>query len=449
MAYNGTSVFASPRALTAFMTQCNDMDLSRRSPTYESRLSKYSHRGFEVYCDFLDRSRIDPTIFERSFSRTVGLARLLVLERLPNSVDREEYGNKRRVERGGAPRRPWRRDQKNLKGELDDEIPEWQFEEAVSGYNTFTIPYGKAYNAKKIERMFYAKDILLNAEWNENNRPPIREVKLHRHPVFLGTVAEIAQDCCGHCPTPETNEEKAVSEEESKRYVSGRVVFLQDDPGRQEIGSFHPLDADDYTDMAYISDSEILFNAIVNNDVFKVKEWLAREDVNVNCRDHCGRMPLHVAAMSSDSLEIFQALIDGGARMIARLQDGRTALHIAAARGQNDFVNVLLRKSEANEDEKLEKEDKLRLAQRSLRNVQQVGVKEENPMDVVVSRSEEVEVSDSEDYAASEDCEKTSAGHSFVKVKGKEKEASDDSLAEENPEEPDILDVNALDWYFG
>ncbi|KAF8453305.1 hypothetical protein BGX38DRAFT_1259120, partial [Terfezia claveryi] len=364
VAYNGTSVFASPRA----------------------------HRGFEVYCDFLDRSRIDPTIFERSFARTVGLARLLVLERLPNAVDREEYGDKRRVERGGAPRRPWRRDHKNLKGELDDEIPEWQFEEAVSGYNTFTISYGKVYNAKKIERMFYAKDILLNAEWNENNRPPIREVKLHPHPVFLGTVAEIAQDCCGYCPTPETDEEKAVSEEESKRYVSGRVVFLQDDPGRQEIGSFHPLDADDYTNMAYISDSEILFNAIVNNDVFK-------------------------------------ALIDGGARMIARLQDGRTALHIAAARGQNDFVNVLLRKSEANEEEKLEKEDKLRI-----------------PTECA---TEEVDVSDSEDYAASKDCEKTSAGHSFVKVKRKEKEASDDSLAEENPEEPDILDVNALDWYFG
>ena len=54
------------------------------------------------------------------------------------------YGDKRRVERGGAPRRSWRRDHKNLKGDLDDEIPEWQFEEAVSGYNTFTIPYGKA-----------------------------------------------------------------------------------------------------------------------------------------------------------------------------------------------------------------------------------------------------------------------------------------------------------------
>ncbi|KAF8420188.1 hypothetical protein EV426DRAFT_634139 [Tirmania nivea] len=108
--YNGTSVFASPRALAAFMAQCNDMDLSRRSPSYESRLSKYSHRGFEVYCDFLDRSRIDPDDFRAEFCK------LLVLERLPRAVDREEH---------------------------------------TSSFS---------YNAKKIERLFYAKDILLNAE---------------------------------------------------------------------------------------------------------------------------------------------------------------------------------------------------------------------------------------------------------------------------------------------
>ena len=63
-----TSADSISSSLAAFMTQCNDMDLSRRSPSYESRLSKYSHRGFEVYCDFLDRSKIDPTIFERNFA---------------------------------------------------------------------------------------------------------------------------------------------------------------------------------------------------------------------------------------------------------------------------------------------------------------------------------------------------------------------------------------------
>jgi hypothetical protein len=85
-AYDGSQVYLSPRAVGAFVTQCNTIDLTRRSPSYENRLSKYSHRGFEVHWPMLDRSRIDPTIFERSFGRTEGLARLLILEKLPKQA---------------------------------------------------------------------------------------------------------------------------------------------------------------------------------------------------------------------------------------------------------------------------------------------------------------------------------------------------------------------------
>jgi len=99
-AYDGSQVYASPRALAAYMTQVNTIDLTRRSPSYENRLSKYSRRGFEVYWPLLDRSRIDPTLFERSFGRTLGLARLLVLEKLPKNADREAYVDQRRAERG-------------------------------------------------------------------------------------------------------------------------------------------------------------------------------------------------------------------------------------------------------------------------------------------------------------------------------------------------------------
>lgn len=99
-AFDGQQVYASPRAVAAYMTQINTVDLTRRSPSYENRLSKYSHRGFEVFWPLLNRSRIDPTIFERSFGRTVGLARLLVLEKLPKTTDRESYVDQRRKERG-------------------------------------------------------------------------------------------------------------------------------------------------------------------------------------------------------------------------------------------------------------------------------------------------------------------------------------------------------------
>lgn len=91
VAYDGSQVWAAPRAVGAYVTQTNTVDLSRRSPSYENRLSKYSHRGFEVYWPLLDRSKIDPTVFERSFSRVMGLARLLVFEKLPGPNDRDTY----------------------------------------------------------------------------------------------------------------------------------------------------------------------------------------------------------------------------------------------------------------------------------------------------------------------------------------------------------------------
>lgn len=59
-AYDGEQVYVSPRALASYVTQVNRVDLTRRSPSYENRLSKYSHRGFEVFWPPLDRSRVDP-----------------------------------------------------------------------------------------------------------------------------------------------------------------------------------------------------------------------------------------------------------------------------------------------------------------------------------------------------------------------------------------------------
>jgi len=160
-AYDGKQIYCTPRALQAFVTQINHIDLSRRSPSYENRLSKYSHRNFEVYWPELNRSRIDPTIFERSFRLTQGLARLLVLERLPTSDSRDSYAARRRQERGRPPlnRSYIRRLGGNIKDNHEDEIAEWVEEDEVSSYHTFTIPYGPKYHAKKIEKLCYTRDL--------------------------------------------------------------------------------------------------------------------------------------------------------------------------------------------------------------------------------------------------------------------------------------------------
>lgn len=64
-AYDGRQVYASPRAIASYITQVNQIDLTRRSPSYENRLSKYSHRGFEVFWPQLDRSKVDPVSIHR------------------------------------------------------------------------------------------------------------------------------------------------------------------------------------------------------------------------------------------------------------------------------------------------------------------------------------------------------------------------------------------------
>ena len=78
------------------------------------------------------------TVFERSFTRTLGLARLLVLEKLPKPSDRDAYIDKRRRERGRpVPMRISKQLRGNIKNDWDDEVPEWVDEEDVSDYHTF------------------------------------------------------------------------------------------------------------------------------------------------------------------------------------------------------------------------------------------------------------------------------------------------------------------------
>ncbi|KAI6632798.1 hypothetical protein MCOR14_007048 [Pyricularia oryzae] len=447
-AYDGKQVYCTPRALQSYMTQINHIDLSRRSPSYENRLSKYSHRNFEVYWPDLDRSRVDPTIFERNFRRTLGLARLLVLERLPTSSARDDYLAKRRVERGRPPidRDFWSGGLRgNIKDRHEDEVADWVNEEEMSNYHTFTIPYGVKFHAKKIEKLCYTRDLLLNAEWNQ---PKEREVYLHRHPAFFGRVIDIIEDCCGFCPTPHTEEELAVHEEESKVYVSGRISFIQDDPGRQQIGSFNPLSDDNWTEMAYVGNTARLCQAIVDLDAEHVEDWIAQEGADVNQRDYTGRTPLHLAVTSSTP-EIVALLIKAGARLIARLADGRTALHLAAVRGDLEIVKMLLDKSNENEDEEEMKRDLRRkqTAPALSEQTEQHSAPEEK-------HDEEAEDSDNEsaeilsDEGSDEDDEAHSmATGSFVKIKRKGGGSyNQDLIPEEKKDDPDIYDVNVIAW---
>jgi ankyrin repeat protein len=304
----------------------------------------------------------------------------------------------------------------------------------VSDYHTFTIPYGQQYNARKIEKVLYTKDLLLNAEWN---KPKDREVNLHRHPAFFGNAEDIFQDCCGFCP-PVTSEDEEVAEQEGKVYVSGEISFLKDDAGRQSIGSFNPITDQDWTEMAYIGNLASLCEAIVEDDLDRVEDWLAQDDADPNQRDHTGRTALHLAVICS-SPRIVQCLIKHGCRLVARLADGRTALHLAASRGDIEILKLIMEKSEANEAEEEMKE----IRRKDAKVKGKVSSSSQTDADDL-AHSDDGELVDDD---SSEDGAPSMATGSFIKVDHSKDKTEGETLPEdENDDEPDFYDVNVLTW---
>jgi ankyrin repeat protein len=315
------------------------------------------------------------------------------------------------------------------------------------------------FHARKIEKLLYTKDLLLNAEWN---RPKEREVNLHRHPAFFGNADDVFHDCCGYCPKPITEEEEDIAKEESKIYISGDISFIKDDPGRQAIGSFNPTTETDWTEMAYVGNTTRLCQAIVDQDLEHVEDWLSQEDADVNRRDYTGRTPLHLACLTSTP-DIVKCLVDHGARLVWRLADGRTALHIAAARGNVDIVKILLTKSEENEEAELVKAEarkharaKERKLKREGTDVTMGGTQEEDDISMAEDGNTDNDDDDDDadddemldDYSddSNEEMHSTTTG-SFVKIgKGENDDGDADNMPEEDEDEPDIYDINALAW---
>lgn len=271
-------------------------------------------------------------------------------------------------------------------------------------------------------------------EWNAKKD---RKVSLHRHPCFIGDVDSIIHDCCGLCPESKTNEELAIAEEESKIYVVGELTFIKDDPGRQAIGSFNPLTTDDWTDMAYIGETNELCDKICKGDLAYVRDWCSRKDSPINRRDHTGRTPLHLATQCSSS-EVVQCLINNGARIVARLIDGMTALHIAALRGNAEMVTSLLEKSEANEEKESEKEAKSAA----------IVMKPDGSAQSEANGAQDVsEDEDMEDVASDQSGESmTMTEGSFVKINDKLLPEGETLPEDEGDDEPDVYDVNVLAW---
>lgn len=223
-----------------------------------------------------------------------------------------------------------------------------------------------------------------------------------------------------------------------------------ENPGRQQIGSFNPLTAEDWTEMAYTSNTFMLCQAIVDGDSEFVRTWLQNEKNDPNSRDWTGRAPLHLAAANS-TVEIVQLLIDGGARLIARLVDGRTALHLAAMRGSCDVISALLRKSEANEEEEDKKTDARRAARKAAKaqdNTTFDGKMED--ISTPAANTAEDQRSDGDMMEDLDDDEEVDATteNSMVYIRSQANDTTENKALEkgEDDDEPDVYDVNVIAW---
>jgi len=255
--YDGQNVFVCQRTAIAFAAQANTVDMSRRSPSYEMRLSKYAERGFEVLVPTLRRDRVDPFIYEKRFDQVQGLARLLLLERLRTPEARFQYRMEQRLKKVTMKHQQYRirsqlqkilRDKHELASHEAQQVHAQGAE--LSDYSTVFLPWGPKWTASKIRSVMAKKDRVLNTvEFKPGGRVVKCTRKYRLHLCAAGTMEEVIQDPFPNDPPiPED-----VPKDSLAQCVRGRVAWLVDNPGRQQIGSFNPITDGNWIEGAHLS----------------------------------------------------------------------------------------------------------------------------------------------------------------------------------------------------
>jgi ankyrin repeat protein len=219
-------------------------------------------------------------------------------------------------------------------------------------------------------------------------------------------------------------------------------------------GSFNPIDDGEWSEQAYIHPAALLFQAIVEHDRATVQRLLKDKEaaVDLHRRDHVGRTALQVAILVK-AVEIAEDLIDAGARITARLADGRTPLHLAAQYDLPRLVNKLVERSKKNQLELENPKSDTDLPQPALeRPSSEDDWSSHDDEDVVKSFSEGDGDDEQEDESDSEDedeDEKDDAPKISKEKKENETQGQQDDVLDDIVDEPDIIDVNIHDWDFG
>ena len=240
-------------------------------------------------------------------------------------------------------------------------------------------------------------------------------------------------------------------------------------------GSFNPIDDGEWSEQVYVKPTQKLFAAIAARDRDAAQN-LIREEIDVNQRDHVGRTALHVAILSK-APEIACDLIDASARITARLADGKASLHLASQYDQVTVVRKLLEKSAQNveesedadamdedededEDKDKDKDEKPRkkAAERHSSeddwsshdddDIEMVDTEDENSDDNEDDcEDKDEEMVDAEDGDSDEDEDEENSRRKPEATPVPETPSGD--IPDDENDEPDIIEVNSLDWDFG
>eukprot|EP00026_Physarum_polycephalum_P000150 Phypoly_transcript_00150.p1 GENE.Phypoly_transcript_00150~~Phypoly_transcript_00150.p1 ORF type:complete len:1663 (-),score=347.22 Phypoly_transcript_00150:165-5153(-) len=349
--YDGKNAYALERACRAITRGYNLVDMSRRSLTYESRLYKYSKRGFAVAIPGFDRNKVNPEIFTKSLKDVKGLAQLLLFEfnAFKNSVTRNPFKSNK------VPTSQIRHPDSFTEDRLQEfETLRANRELPDSDYSSVYIPWGPQWFAKQILNVLNYQD---KAQFfaNKNN---IR----HKH-IFVSGIEGVLEGksfWCKKCKD-QIGRGKAENENAGDDYVSGPLKWLQDNPGRQLLtGSFHPVTDDEWELLAYRPRQDGLFDllsAIFAGDSTQIGKTASasREQADVaSARMH----PLLFACLLAN-LEGVEALLRAGVKQ-DEVKDriGLRAVHYAAASGSLDVLRALVRNDarmvdDASNDHKL------------------------------------------------------------------------------------------------
>jgi ankyrin repeat protein len=368
--FDGTNVYCDVRSHHALVTNYNTIDFTRRSPSYEMRLAKYGMRGFSVLVPGLDRDKVDPGIFERPWNSLDGLAKLLVLEKLRTPEERAAFYDAQRELRGtsntahyhsfssrfgggfgfGSSSRYARSQGRGAQERMQEAAGTSSAE--MSNYSTVFLPWGPGLNAITCMTLMAKKDRLLNNKWFSRDR------SYRLHPCFFGTMEEVLSDMCPDDPPfPTDFSEEALAKNPNLKnhrdtHVRGELKFMVDDPGRQRIGSFTPLDEAGWASSVYfLPESEALFSAVNANDpsrVVSVLEELKNIAIKlggdpltvVDKRDFFGRTALHLAVMVG-AIDVVKVLLQAGANPLENLAGSRNVFHLAAVNDRSDIVPLL------------------------------------------------------------------------------------------------------------